>query len=285
MAGQYGALTLNSDGSYSYTVDNTNAVVQALRTSAQSISEVFTYTMQDAGGLTSTATLTITIQGSNDAPVAVNNTATAEEAGGISNGTAGTHPSGNVLTNDLDVDAGDTKSVVGVAVGVAASASGSVGATVTGSYGSIVLNADGSYTYTLDNSNTTVEALHHGQSLTETFTYTMVDSAGLASTATLVITIDGADDLPFAVVDQATCQEAGGMNNGTAGTSPTGNVFDNDVKPNGNTLVGVAAGVQSSASGNVNGTVVGMYGSIIIDSAGVYTYTLDNSAAVVKPCE
>ncbi len=70
----------------------------------------------------------------------------------------------------------------------------------------------------------------------------MTDTAGATSTATIVITIQGADDLPFAVVDQDTSEEAGGLNNGTAGTSPTGNVFTNDITPNGNTLIGVVAG-------------------------------------------
>jgi VCBS repeat-containing protein len=85
-------------------------------------------------------------------------TATAVEAGGNANGTAGTNPTGNVLTNDTDVDAGDTKTVSGVVAGTSASASGSVGTGVTGSFGSINIAADGAYTYTVDNTNATVQA-------------------------------------------------------------------------------------------------------------------------------
>ncbi len=73
--------------------------------------------MRDTAGLTSTAQITVTIQGANDAPTAVNDTAIAREAGGTNNGTAGINPSGNVVTNDTDIDAGDTKTVVGVAAG------------------------------------------------------------------------------------------------------------------------------------------------------------------------
>ncbi len=78
--GQYGSIVINSDGSYTYTIDDTNANVQALRTNAQTLDDVFTYTVTDAGGLTSTTQVTITIRGRNDNPVGVNDTATATEA-------------------------------------------------------------------------------------------------------------------------------------------------------------------------------------------------------------
>ena len=87
----YGRLTLNADGSYQYVVDNTNAAVQALRTSGKTLTEMFTYTMSDAAGATDLAQLTITIQGANDTPVANPDVATAVEAGGLNNGTAGTN--------------------------------------------------------------------------------------------------------------------------------------------------------------------------------------------------
>ncbi|MFN9880075.1 MAG: VCBS domain-containing protein, partial [Planctomycetota bacterium] len=133
----------------------------------------------------------------NETPTAVADTATAVEAGGVSNGTAGTNPSGSVLTNDTDPDAGDTKTVTGVAAGTVGSASGNVAANVTGTYGSITIAADGTYTYTVDNSNAAVQALRtSGNTLTDTFTYTMRDAAGLTSTTQVTITIQGANDAP-----------------------------------------------------------------------------------------
>ena len=282
VTGMYGSLVLQSDGSYAYTVDNTNSSVQALRTSGQTLSEVFTYSMQDSAGSASIATLTLTIQGSNDAPVAVGNTANALEASGVANNISGTNPNGNVLTNDTDVDAGDSKAVSGVSAGVQVSTSGNVGSSVAGTYGSLVMNSNGTYTYTVDNSNSTVEALNAGQSLTETFSYTIVDTAGATSTSTLVVTINGADDLPFAVVDFNTSVEAGGLNNANAGTDPTGNVFTNDTTPNGSTLSGVVAGVQASATGSVNTPVLGDYGTLTIDSAGNYSYVLNNGLPAVE---
>ncbi len=94
-----------------------------------------------------------------------------------SNSTAGSNPTGNLLTNDTDVDSGDTKTVTGIAAGVQASATGSVASSVTGSYGAIVVAADGSYTYTVDNNNSAVQALRTtGQTLTDVFTYTVTDA-------------------------------------------------------------------------------------------------------------
>ncbi|MFN5707093.1 MAG: beta strand repeat-containing protein, partial [Planctomycetota bacterium] len=145
-----------------------------------------------ADGSWSTQTFTLNVTNVNETPTAVADTATAVEAGGVSNGTAGTNPSGNVLTNDTDVDAGDTQTVTGVAAGTVGSASGNVASNVTGTYGAITIAANGTYTYTVDNSNAAVQALRtSGNTLTDTFTYTMRDAAGLTSTTQVTITIQG----------------------------------------------------------------------------------------------
>lgn len=81
-AGSYGSLTLNANGSYIYAVNNSNDSVNALRTSGDTLIDTFTYTIRDTAGATSTATLSIEIQGANDAPtvaddaIGVNETAT-----------------------------------------------------------------------------------------------------------------------------------------------------------------------------------------------------------------
>jgi len=56
----------------------------------------------------------ITIDTNNDAPVAVNNTATATEASGTGNGTAGTNPTGNVLTDAVGKDSDPEGDVITV---------------------------------------------------------------------------------------------------------------------------------------------------------------------------
>src|SRR3954464_14194999 len=111
--------TINADGSYSYALANgygdTNALAQG-----QIVSDQFTYTVVDANGATSSTTLTITITGTNDQPVAVadvNGADVVTESGVNPGNTAfpgDGSATGNVLTNDTDVDTGDTKSVSAV---------------------------------------------------------------------------------------------------------------------------------------------------------------------------
>ncbi|MFN9986091.1 MAG: beta strand repeat-containing protein, partial [Pirellula sp.] len=288
----YGAITIGSNGAFTYVVNESNATVQALRLTSQTITDVFTYTVTDAGGLTATNQVTVTIQGANDAPVSFDDTATAAEAGGLLNAIPGTNPTGNVLTNDTDVDAtanGETKSVTGVAAGSQISASGLVASNVVGSYGTINIAANGAYTYIVDNNNAAVQALRLlGQTLTDVFTYTMADTSGLTSTSKLTVTITGADDTPTAVNDNNTAIEAGGVSNGTAGTNPTGNVLTNDTDvdsvANGEskTVTGVAIGSVANPMGSVGSLLTGTYGSISIGSNGAYTYTVDNSNAAVQ---
>ncbi len=119
-----------------------------------------------------------------------------------------------MLSNDSDVDAGDTQTVVGVAAGSLASAAGSVGSNVTGLYGAVTIHADGSYTYVVNEANSTVQALRtSGQTISEVFTYTQQGTGGLQTTAYLTITIAGSNDNPVGVIDTANATEAGGLNN------------------------------------------------------------------------
>jgi VCBS repeat-containing protein len=239
LAGTYGTLTLAADGNVAYSLDQLNASVQALRTSANTLTETFTYTVRDSGNMVSTATLTITITGQNDAPTAVSDTATAVEASGVSNGTAGTNPTGNVLTNDPDPDSGDTKTVTGVAAGSIPLATGNVGTAVTGTYGSINISSTGNYTYTVDNNNSTVQALRtSSDTLTEIFTYTMIDAAGLTSTSQITVTIQGANDTP------------------TVNTLSSPNIAEN----------------------SANGTVVTTASATEVDSGDTVTFSLSNNA-------
>ena len=139
----YGTYTLTAAGVWTYTLDNSNAAVQGLRV-GQALTDTFTVTTIDG-----TARLvTITINGSDDAPVAVadNNASDPVTESGVNPGNtpfAG-DPSaaGNVLANDLDVDSGDTKRVVAVN-GEALN----VGQSLAGVYGALTVSADGSWSY------------------------------------------------------------------------------------------------------------------------------------------
>ena len=114
-AGAYGSLVLNANGSYTYTVDNSNAAVEALRSAASELYDTFTYTMRDTAGATSTATLSITIQGANDtATIGTPSVAVVTEDVGVAGGNLSA--TGTIPITDVD-DHGAIFSTVVVPVG------------------------------------------------------------------------------------------------------------------------------------------------------------------------
>ena len=160
-----GTITIGSDGAYLFTPEaNYNGSVPPIN-----------YTVSDGAGGTDSSTLSITVTPVNDLLLAVADTNTiAEDAVSVS---------GTVITNDTLGDGTAAENVV------------SLNGNATGTYGSIVLNADGSYVYTLDNTDPLVQQLAPGETLEETYSYTLTDKDGDTSTTTLKITITGTDDV------------------------------------------------------------------------------------------
>ena len=170
VTGTYGSINIAANGAYTYTVDNTNAIVQALRTSSNTILDVFTYKMTDTAGATSTTQITVTIQGANDAAT-IGGTAT----GSLTEDSATTTATGTLTVTDPD--AGDAKFQPQTA-GLA------------GTYGNFTFNPNtGVWNYTLDNSRPATDNLIAGQIVTETLT---VKSLDLTASRAIIITITGA---------------------------------------------------------------------------------------------
>ena len=98
-ASGFGSYTLTAAGVWTYTLDNSNAAVQALNV-GQTLTDTFTATTVDG-----TAQLvTITINGANDAAVISGDASgTVTEAGGVANGTPGI-PTATGNLNSTDVD-------------------------------------------------------------------------------------------------------------------------------------------------------------------------------------
>ncbi|WP_141468303.1 VCBS domain-containing protein, partial [Pelagimonas varians] len=170
----------------------------------------FTYTVTDEFGAIDTATVTLTIEGRNDGPVAVadTNAGAAVVESGVTPGNipfAGNDTAtGNLLDNDTDVDATDMLSVSEVN-GQAANVAGSV----AGTYGTVVINSDGGYTYTLLNNAPATEALPQDETAQDVFTYTVDDGNGGTDTATLTIDITGTNDAPTITTGFGTAVEDG----------------------------------------------------------------------------
>ena len=288
LTGQYGTLELIADGKYTYIPNSNN---QALN-EGQSAVEQFQYTMRDASGATSSATLFITVLGSgtND-PNAVNDTGTATEAGGTANGIVDTNPSGNLLANDTN---GANVVVSGRPASTSTIATIGTNTQLVGLYGTLTLSSDGSYTYMVDNSNASVQALRDiSTTLSDTFIYSVengqtANGVRLQDSATLTITVRGANDAPVAADTVATAIEAGGVNNGTAGYNPSGNVLDvvTDVDDASSELRVTAVrlgGIEGSGNaGTVGSALTGLYGSLMLNADGSWTYTVDNNNAIVQ---
>ncbi|RIX68420.1 VCBS domain-containing protein, partial [Acidovorax cavernicola] len=154
-------------------------------------------------------------------------------------------------------------------------------------YGDLVINADGSYVYTIDNSLAEVQALRQsGQTLSDVFSYTMVDIWGATDSAEIHITVDGRNDTPVARDDSAVAIEAGGVNNATPGSDAAGNVLNNDSDvdsiANGETRQVLSVSNETGQSGAAGQVLVGRYGQLVLNADGSYTYTIDNANAAVQ---
>ncbi len=152
-----GALTLNTDGTFTYTADaNFNGT------------DSFEYTLDDGNGGTDTATVTLTVNPVNDAPVALNDLFATNE---------NTLLQGNVLLDngvnpDRDID-GDTLTISATPVTDVAN-------------GTLVLNTDGTFDYTPD----------AGFDGTDRFVYTLDDGNGGTDTASATITVNAVNAAP-----------------------------------------------------------------------------------------
>ena len=130
------------------------------------------------------------------------------------------------------------------------------------------MTAGGVWTYTLNNTNTSVQALNVGGTLSDSFTVTTVD--GTAQIVT--VTINGANDAAvISGTSTGSVIEAGSSNAGGTPTA-TGTVTDTDVDNTPNSFTAVAAGAATT-----NG-----YGTYGMTAGGVWTYTLDNANPTVN---
>ncbi|AZO56244.1 hypothetical protein EJ077_24615 [Mesorhizobium sp. M8A.F.Ca.ET.057.01.1.1] len=293
-AGTYGTFTLDAAGNWTYSADDAQTAIQQLG-AGQSITDSFTAVSSDG---TASQLVTVTIHGTNDVPVGVNDTSAslgavaATEKGGSLNASGGNNGTGNVLTNDTDVDsAGLTVSGIRTGGVEGAGTASSVGAGLVGAHGTLTLNSNGSYTYVVNENDATVQALNTGGSTTDTFNYTVSDGS-LTDTAVLTVTINGANDAPVGVNDTSAslgavaATEKGGTLNASGGNNGTGNVLTNDTEVDsaGLTVSGIRTGGVEGAgtAGSVGAGLVGAHGTLTFNSNGSYTYVVNENDATVQ---
>ena len=128
----YGTIALNpTTGVWTYTLDNTLPATQALK-EGDVVTETYTARVTDDFGAYVDQTITVTINGTNDAPVAVNDTGHSPDGRPVTIA---------VLGNDTDIEG--TPLTVSAIAGVPVAPGG----TVTIPEGVVTLNTDGTLTF------------------------------------------------------------------------------------------------------------------------------------------
>ena len=234
-------LTVNGDGTFTY---DPNAQFESLGV-GQSDTDSFTYTIDDGNGGTDTATVTLAINGVNDAPDAVDDAFATDEDTALSANVLADNGAGS--DSDVEGDALVVTEVNGNALNVGAQITLASGALLT-------LNANGNFDY---DPNGQFEDLAVGDSTRDSFTYTLSDGTGGTDTATATITIDGANDAPVAQDDDVVTDEDSPVNGNVL--ADNGNGADSDV--DGDTLT-VTAGSFATAKG----------GQVTLNADGTFTY-------------
>ncbi|MEM7596474.1 MAG: Ig-like domain-containing protein [Pseudomonadota bacterium] len=153
---QNGTVNMATDGSFTYTPDEDFTGQDS-----------FTYQVDDGNGGLTTATVNITIEAENDAPVADNVAVSTDEDSALDGSVAG-------AASDVDGDDLTFALVEGEGFGP--------------SNGTVTMGGDGSFTYTPEDD-------FNGQ---DSFTYQVDDGNGGTTTAIVTVTVDPANDDPLA---------------------------------------------------------------------------------------
>ncbi|MGR6737444.1 VCBS domain-containing protein [Pseudomonas chlororaphis] len=248
--GSYGSIAVDGSGQWTYTLangtDGVAGAVQSLK-AGESHDEVFSVQISDGLGGVDTQQVTITVTGSNDAPVL--SFASGNDAGAVQEDTT-LSVSGQFSSADIDHDA---------------SAIWSINGSPTGTYGSITVDGSGQWTYTLANGTDgvagAVQSLKAGESHDEVFSVQVSDGLGGVDTQLVTITVTGSNDAP--VLSFASGNDAGAAQEDTT-LSVSGQFSSADIDH------------DASAIWTINGSPTGSYGSIDVDGSGQWTYTLAN---------
>ncbi len=237
-----GTIVVNTDGTYTFTP--AFGYVGTVPTIG--------YAISDGNGGTTNGTLTLSVTDVNDAPLAAVDIATT---------TMDTVKTGNVLSNDTDVE-GNTLTVTQFTIaGVTGTFTAGQTATIPG-VGTITVNADGSYTFTPATGFTGDVPL---------ITYTVTDGNS-TDTADIDIYVAPVNQAPTATPDTKTVNED---------SVATGNVLTDgtpDSDPNAGTTLTV-----TEYSFTIGGTVYNYpagstavipgVGTIVVNADGSYTFT------------
>jgi VCBS repeat-containing protein len=232
-------LSFNSDGSYSF--DPTNGAYDHLAAGATQ-DVVVHFKANDGLADSNVQTLTITVTGTNDAPVANVKADAATEGGATIHG--------NVVATDVDD---------GTTLSYSVTDAGPLPAGLS-------FNSDGSYSF--DPTNGAYDHLAAGAHQDVVVHFKANDGLADSNVQTLTVTVTGVNDVPT----------IGGVATGAV-TEDTG-VVGGKLLGSGTLTISDADDGQSSflAQASASGT----YGAFTLASNGAWTYAVDNSLAAVQ---
>ncbi len=225
---QHGGVVLNANNTVTYTpAANWNG------------SDEFTYTITDKAGAASSATVRLTVNQVNDAPVAVADSKTIDEDTNILI---------DVLANDTDTDKNEALNKTPGAESLSI-----VAGSVTGAqHGTAVIESEQvRYTPTANWNGV------------ETFTYTVRDVTGATSVGTVTVTVNQVNDAPVAAADSATITE---------GSFATINVLANDSDVDKNAALNATPSAESLHV-DPDGFSATAHGSVVVNGDNTITYT------------
>lgn len=223
----------------------------------EAASDVFTYTVTDAAGGVHTATVNVTINGTNEAPVIT--TALTHALGNVTqnNSLLTLTSSGGIAFHDIDLSDVHTASV-------AVDAGNTLGGTLTlNPVNDNASTGDGTVGWTYHVANSATVYLAEGQTAIEKFNVILNDGHDGTAAQTVSVTVTGIND-PAVI---------GGQN--------TGSVTEDANLTAGGTLTVTDPDAGESvfrAQTNTNG----IYGKFSINALGDWTYALNNNAANVQ---
>ncbi|TKG51891.1 VCBS domain-containing protein, partial [Vibrio tasmaniensis] len=260
--GSLGTLHLTDNGAWTYDLDNTNPIVQALGNGATATD---TITVHSADG--TPHQVTITVNGTNDnAVVGGIDTASVTEKAAGDNMSPDHAQSGMATLRVSTLNANGHLSVIDPDSGQSGFADNNVGYNYHGTYGDLILNPNGDWNYYADAGSlshiggrpttrgSAIDKLGEGETLTDTITVHTKDG----TPHNIVITINGSNDRPY-------CSSEVQLNAGTEDTRQTITAAQ---------LLQNSIDVDKNDSGLL--TVANLHpdhGSILDNQNGTYTFT------------
>jgi VCBS repeat-containing protein len=236
--GRYGKLLIGADGTYEYILEESKANVL---TESDEKTETFTYEVKSITGGTSSATLTVTVKGSNDLAV-IGSTSESSFAGTVLAGA--TTVSGKVTVSDVDAD----------------QAAFQTPQKLIGDYGFFTFTqSSGTWIYEVDTSKAAYAALKKDEAATDTLDITSLDGSAIG---TVTVTVNGVNDSPqLASVD------------GLAVSSDNRNISDPQGTKGATRLKDLVGGITDVDSTFAKGIAV-----TDVSNKGVLWYSVDGGA-------